>query len=164
MALRTKTIPEEALKTIEARFGSRFVQHTTGEVEPGAEKAFGSVFPMSAEEVESLTRLAARHSIPLVARGGPPLPEQDAVCPRGAFRCDARHKAPGAAGRGMGRGRSGVTWMGLEERLRETGMGPTVYPTSAPRSTVGGWLAENGLGVGSTSTAGCSRTSLWRLS
>ena len=36
-----------------------------------------------------------------------------------------------------------------EERLRERGMGPTVYPTSAPRATVGGWLAENGLGVGS---------------
>jgi len=29
------------------------------------------------------------------------------------------------------------------------GMGPRVYPTSAPRSTVGGWLAENGIGVGS---------------
>ncbi len=37
----------------------------------------------------------------------------------------------------------------LGNRLREKGMGPTVYPTSAPRSTIGGWLAENGLGVGS---------------
>jgi glycolate oxidase len=43
----------------------------------------------------------------------------------------------------------GVTWLALEERLRERGMGPRVYPTSAPRSTVGGWLAENGVGVGS---------------
>ncbi|HET6660388.1 MAG TPA: FAD-binding protein [Rubrobacter sp.] len=43
----------------------------------------------------------------------------------------------------------GVTWMVLEERLRERGIGPTVYPRSAPRSTVGGWLADNGLGVGS---------------
>ena len=43
----------------------------------------------------------------------------------------------------------GVTWMVLGNRLREKGMGPTVYPTSAPRSTVGGWLAENGVGVGS---------------
>jgi hypothetical protein len=43
----------------------------------------------------------------------------------------------------------GVTWMVLQERLRERGRGPTVYPTSAWRSTVGGWLAENGLGVGS---------------
>jgi FAD/FMN-containing dehydrogenase len=43
----------------------------------------------------------------------------------------------------------GVTWWTLEERLREKSMGPRVYPTSAPRSTVGGWLAENGIGVGS---------------
>ena len=43
----------------------------------------------------------------------------------------------------------GVTWMVLEERLRERGIGPMVYPRSAPRSTVGGWLADNGLGVGS---------------
>jgi glycolate oxidase len=43
----------------------------------------------------------------------------------------------------------GVTWMVLGNRLSEKGMGPTVYPTSAPRSTVGGWLAENGLGIGS---------------
>jgi glycolate dehydrogenase FAD-linked subunit len=43
----------------------------------------------------------------------------------------------------------GVTWLILGNRLREKGMGPTVYPTSAPRSTIGGWLAENGLGVGS---------------
>src|SRR5215213_453262 len=43
----------------------------------------------------------------------------------------------------------GATWMALELLLREGGMGPRVYPTSAPRATVGGWLAENGLGVGS---------------
>jgi hypothetical protein len=43
----------------------------------------------------------------------------------------------------------GVTWWALEEQLGERGMGPRVYPTSAPRSTVGGWLAENGVGVGS---------------
>jgi FAD/FMN-containing dehydrogenase len=36
-----------------------------------------------------------------------------------------------------------------KERLHERGMGPSVYPTSAPRSKVGGWLAENGIGVGS---------------
>jgi glycolate oxidase len=43
----------------------------------------------------------------------------------------------------------GVTWWALEERPRERGMGPTMYPTSAPRTTRGDWLAENGIGVGS---------------
>lgn len=61
--------PDEALKTIEERFGSRFVHHATSRVTLNAEEIFASVFPQSAEEVESLTRLAARHRIPLVARG-----------------------------------------------------------------------------------------------
>jgi FAD/FMN-containing dehydrogenase len=43
----------------------------------------------------------------------------------------------------------GATWLELEEFLRPTGHGLAVYPTSAPRATVGGWLAQDGLGVGS---------------
>ena len=62
-------IPEEALNTIQERFGPRFVPHTPGEAEPHAEQPFASVFPESAEEVESLMKLAACHSIPLIARG-----------------------------------------------------------------------------------------------
>ena len=60
-------IPKGALKTLEERFESRFVQHTGGEAD--AEEPVASVFPQNAEEVESLTRLAALHSIPLLARG-----------------------------------------------------------------------------------------------
>jgi FAD/FMN-containing dehydrogenase len=62
-------IPEEALKTIEETFGTRFVWHADGEEEPDAGQPFASVFPENAAEVESLTRLAARHRIPLKARG-----------------------------------------------------------------------------------------------
>jgi FAD/FMN-containing dehydrogenase len=69
MVFMNDIIPEGALKTLEEGFGSRFVQHATGGAAPGAEETVASVFPQSAEEVESLTRLAARHSIPLVARG-----------------------------------------------------------------------------------------------
>jgi FAD binding domain len=60
-------IPEEALKSIEESFGTRFVRHAASE--PDDAEPFASVFPERAEEVESLTRLAARHRIPLVARG-----------------------------------------------------------------------------------------------
>ena len=60
-------IPQEALRTIEEGFGARFVRHAAGEA--GAEEPFASVFPESAGEVESLARLAARHRIPLMARG-----------------------------------------------------------------------------------------------
>jgi len=142
-------IPEAALKTLEERFGSRFVQHTVGEA--GDEEPVASVFPQNAEEVETLTELAARHSIPLVARGAgtaiyPGKP------PRGlTVRFDAMRqiRIPAGEEENWVEVEPGVTWWALGDRLREMGMGPRVYPTSAPRSTVGGWLAENGIGVGS---------------
>ncbi|HJQ27758.1 MAG TPA: FAD-binding oxidoreductase [Rubrobacter sp.] len=108
------------------------------------------MFPQSVEEVEWLTRLAARHSIPLVARGAgtalyPGKP------PRGlVVRFDAMHRIRLPEGdENWAEVEPGATWWALAGRLGERGMGPTVYPTSAPRSTVGGWLAENGIGVGS---------------
>jgi hypothetical protein len=144
-------IPEEALNAIQERFGARFVPQTPGEAEPHAEQPFASVFPESAEEVESLMKLAARHSIPLIARGAGTAPYSGRVPRVLVVRFDAMRniRLPEDSGEDWVEVEPGVTWMVLGNRLREKGMGPTVYPTSAPRSTIGGWLAENGLGVGS---------------
>jgi len=142
-------IPEDALEILEEKFGTRFSQHAVGEEASGAGGAVASVYPESAEEVESIARLASRHSIPLVARGAgtaiyPGEP------PRGlAVRFDAMRQIRIPDGQSWVEVESGVTWWTLEKRLRERGVGPRVYPTSAPRSTVGGWLAENGIAVGS---------------
>jgi glycolate oxidase len=43
----------------------------------------------------------------------------------------------------------GVLWLELEDELRSSHQALTVYPTSAPRATVGGWIARDGMGVGS---------------
>ena len=43
----------------------------------------------------------------------------------------------------------GASWLQMDDHLRTRGWGLAVYPTSAPRATVGGWLAQDGLGVGS---------------
>jgi FAD/FMN-containing dehydrogenase len=144
-------IPEKALRTIEETFGTRFVPHAAGEAEPDAEQPFASVFPESAEEVQSLMKLAARHSIPLVARGAGTALYSGRVPRALVVRFDVmRHiQLPEESGEDWVEVEPGVTWMVLGDRLREKGMGPRVYPTSAPRSTVGGWLAENGVGVGS---------------
>jgi FAD/FMN-containing dehydrogenase len=47
------------------------------------------------------------------------------------------------------RAEPGAPWLELENNLSTHGWGLAVYPTSAPRATVGGWLATDGLGVGS---------------
>jgi FAD/FMN-containing dehydrogenase len=144
-------IPEEALKTLEESFGSRFVPHAVDEAEPHAEQPFASVYPESAEEVQSLMKLAARHSIPLMARGAGTALYSGKVPRALVVRFDAmrRIQLPEVPEEGWVEVEPGVTWVVLGDRLREKGMGPRIYPTSAPRSTVGGWLAENGVGVGS---------------
>ena len=43
----------------------------------------------------------------------------------------------------------GVVWKELEYQLNQKGMTLALYPTSAPSSTVGGWLAQGGAGIGS---------------
>src|SRR5215208_1204789 len=144
-------IPEAALRTIEDTFGTRFVPHAADEADPNAEQPFASVFPESAKEVESLVKLAEHHSIPLMARGAGTAPYSGKVPRALVVRFDGMRniRLPEESGEDWVEVEPGVTWMVLGNRLREKGMGPTVYPTSAPRSTVGGWVAENGVGVGS---------------
>ncbi len=43
----------------------------------------------------------------------------------------------------------GITWEKLDERLEPKGLTLRLYPTSYPSSTVGGWLAHGGAGLGS---------------
>ncbi|NPV60315.1 MAG: FAD-binding oxidoreductase [Actinobacteria bacterium] len=42
----------------------------------------------------------------------------------------------------------GVVWWDLEKELRKHGLALRSYPSSAPSSTVGGWVAEGGSGIG----------------
>ncbi len=42
----------------------------------------------------------------------------------------------------------GVVWWNLEKELRARGLALRTYPSSAPSSTVGGWVAEGGSGIG----------------
>lgn len=43
----------------------------------------------------------------------------------------------------------GVVWKELEYHLNNRGLTLALYPTSFPSSTVGGWLAQGGAGIGS---------------
>jgi Fe-S oxidoreductase/FAD/FMN-containing dehydrogenase len=44
---------------------------------------------------------------------------------------------------------AGVVWKELEYQLNQKSLTLALYPTSAPSSTVGGWLAQGGAGIGS---------------
>jgi len=109
--------------------------------------------PVHADEVRRLAGVAARHSVSLVAVGGGTAEgETPPEGPEGAIlvRFDLRRGMPLPLGAGGWiEAEPGVPWLNLEDELRQRGRGLAVCPTSAPRATVGGWLATGGLGAGS---------------
>ena len=108
-----------------------------------------SVQPSTAEEVSYLAQVAARYSLPLVPLGaetGPePRPPEGSILIR--FDLMRGIRLPEGDEPWVEAG-PGATWLNLEDELRVRGRGLAVYPTSAPRATVGGWLATDGVGVG----------------
>ncbi len=131
-----EVLHEEALATIEEVFGDRLKRRPQGSTGSGA---LASVFPTSAEEVVLLARTAERHSVPLVALGAETASQTPAKEGKILVRFDLM--------RGLwlpdtdepwAEAEPGALWLELDNDLRVRGRGLTVYPTSAPRATVGG--------------------------
>ena len=130
---------EEILRTLEQSFGDRVERGPIRWEGPGTEDALASVLPMNAEEVELLARVAARHSIPLVALGAGTAPDSGADKRGILIRFDLmRHIRLPDPEEPWVEAEAGASWLQLDDDLRVRGMGLAVYPTSAPRATVGG--------------------------
>jgi FAD/FMN-containing dehydrogenase len=141
-------VREKALEAIEGVFGDRLRRRQPGISSPDGELA--SVFPTSAEEIALLARITDRYSLPLVALGAETTPEQRAREGRILIRFDLmRDLWLSDAEEPLAEAEPGALWLELDNDLRIRGRGLTVYPTSAPRATIGGWLALDGVGVGS---------------
>lgn len=144
-----EALHEGVLAAIEEVFGDR-LKRKTPEQRNTSDGALASVFPTSAEEVGLLARTAERYSVPLVALGAETAPETPAEGGSIVVRFDLmrglRLPDPDEP---WAEAEPGALWLELDNNLRARGWGLTVYPTSAPRATIGGWLATDGLGVGS---------------
>jgi FAD/FMN-containing dehydrogenase len=153
---------EEVLRVLEQSFGDRLKRDPVGGEGSGTEEALASVLPMNAEEVEFLAQVAARYSVPLVALGAGTAPDSGAEKRGIAIRFDLmrRTRLPDGVEPWV-EAEPGASWLQLDDTLRVRGMGLAVYPTSAPRATVGGWLATDGLGVGSFEYSWLSENVLW---
>ena len=140
---------EGMLAAIEKIFGDR-LKRKTPEQGSSSNGALASVLPTSAEEVGLLAQTAERYSVPLLALGAETAPEMPAKGGSILVRFDLmrglRLPDPDEP---WAEAEPGALWLELDNNLRARGQGLTVYPTSAPRATIGGWLATDGLGVGS---------------
>jgi len=110
------------------------------------------VQPRSEGELVALARWASRHRIPLTPRGkassgyGGAIPIRKGVVVdfyrmNGIISIDSDSL--------IAKVQAGVIWEKLDRELAKHGLTLRLYPTSYPASTVGGWLAQGGAGIGS---------------
>lgn len=132
---------EDGYRELEENFAERF-----GRDDP----ATGAhVSPTSADEVALVARIAARHKLPLFLRGAgtaPAAATNGGVSLKFELMRDISVRDAGGPVVDLG---PGIPWVELEDHLQEEGRSLRVYPTSAPQTTAGGWLARDGLGIGS---------------
>jgi len=110
------------------------------------------VQPENEEELISLVQWAQENNIPLTPRGkassgyGGVLPiKQGAVVDFYRMNRIVRID-PNALTVTV---QAGLVWEKLDRRLEQQGLTLRLYPSSYPASTVGGWLAQGGAGIGS---------------
>ncbi len=110
------------------------------------------VQPADEAELVELVKWAGREGVPLTPRGkatsgyGGAIPVSQGVVVdfyrmKKVFNVDAEAQTATAE--------AGVTWEGLDRELAKSGLTLRLYPTSYPSSTVAGWLAQGGAGLGS---------------
>lgn len=110
------------------------------------------VQPQNEEELIELARWASANGVPLTPRGkassgyGGAVPVRKGVVVdfyrmRNVLHIDAAAQTVTVE--------PGITWEQLDRVLKREGLTLRLYPTSYPSSTVGGWLAQGGAGIGS---------------
>jgi FAD/FMN-containing dehydrogenase len=113
--------------------------------------------PMSTEIVSKILMYCSNKGIPIVPRGhgtsgyGGALPTKNGLILEmtrlnDVFSID-RESMTIEVG-------AGIIWGNLLELLAKEGLTVAAYPSSAPSSTVGGWVAAGGTGIGSTKYGG----------
>ncbi len=156
-----RQVIEDIVGPERARFDTRerrVYSHDTG-VLPGAFRllagsslADGVVQPQTEEQVVRLVRYAVAEGLPIVPRGKASSGYGGVVPARGGLVMDLT-RLKGIVWADTDdltvTVRAGTVWKDLEEALAVYGLGLRLYPTSAPGSTVGGWLAQGGAGIGS---------------
>jgi FAD/FMN-containing dehydrogenase len=143
---------EDALNYLREVFEDRIRQRPIDR-ESDAEGHLSMVLPVSAEEVQVLSEVAERYSLPLIAQGALTDPDHQFEGKKGSilirFDLMGRIRLPADHEEAWAEAEPGALWLEMDNYLHVRGRGLTVYPTSAPLTTIGGWLAMDGLGVGS---------------
>ncbi|MCD4806432.1 MAG: FAD-binding oxidoreductase [Methanococcoides sp.] len=110
------------------------------------------VQPVNADEVAALVKLAIENKVPIIPRGaassgfGGAVPVANGIVidfarMTNVISIDAEDLTAEVE--------PGVVWSELDGKLKRSGLTLRLYPSSAPTSTVAGWVAQGGSGIGS---------------
>jgi glycolate oxidase len=117
------------------------------------------VRPNNADQVRRVVRFAVKAGVPIVPRGAATWGFGGAVPNNGGLVFDLQ----GLSGISVDRDTmtitagAGAIWRDVADLARRRGFMLPSYPTSAPGSTVGGWISTGGVGVGSYKYGGIER-------
>ena len=149
------------------RFGNRVTtdlmerkiySHDVGVMPPlvkpliGKATADAVVQPRNEQDIRDLVQWARENDVPLVPRGKATSGYGGVVPVKGGVTVDfwrMREVVAVDVEALTVTVESGVVWEDLENELAKDGLALRLYPSSAPSSTVGGWLAQGGFGYGS---------------
>ena len=115
------------------------------------EERIGVARPRSVAEVQQIARLTAPWKVPLIPRAATSNPFAHTTWQDGLvvsleglekLRSFSLHRRTAIVG-------PGLIWRTLIEQLAPNGLMPRVYPSSEGFSTVGGFVAQGGVGIGS---------------
>lgn len=109
------------------------------------------VQPKNDIEVLSVLKFCRKHKIPIVPRGAATSAYGGAVTIKPSVVVDFTRMRNVEVRKEERRvvAESGAVWLDVEKVLNSKGLALRVYPSSAPASTVGGWIAQGGYGIGS---------------
>jgi Fe-S oxidoreductase/FAD/FMN-containing dehydrogenase len=145
--------PRVAFDRLERMFYSHDVGSLPSLVKPlvGSTMPAGVVQPLTEEQVIQLVAFARTHNVPLVPRGKSTSGYGGVMPTRGGLVVDFAWMNEILAVNAEALTvtvQPGVVWEKLDKELHKQGLALRTYPSSAPSSTVGGWLAQGGVGFG----------------
>lgn len=110
------------------------------------------VRPESASEATRVLRLASEVGVPVIPRAGASWSLGGVTPVKGGVVMDLvklKEIREMSIDESWVEVEAGIVWQDLMEQLLAQGMTVLSYPTSAPSSTVGGWISTGGYGIGS---------------
>ncbi|OGL55661.1 MAG: hypothetical protein A3C43_00720 [Candidatus Schekmanbacteria bacterium RIFCSPHIGHO2_02_FULL_38_11] len=108
--------------------------------------------PESADEISRILKLAYSREIPITVRGAGSSALGSIIPLRGGIVIDLTKMnqiIEISSKKKLARVQPGIVWEKFDKVLAKKELSVLAYPTSAPSSTVGGWISTGGFGVGS---------------